>query len=68
MIATLLLMCQSSMLTCDKTSRVHELQKVCSLYPEYVLTAAFESLKLSGIVASTKLVRALLLLCGQMSH
>ena len=65
----LLLLLQSSMLTCDKISRAHELHKVCSSYPEPVLTAAFESLKRRGILSNVKLVNDIesnlsLLLCG----
>lgn len=51
-------MLQSSMLTCDKTNRAHELQKLIKSYPEPVLNAAFESLKNSGIVINAKLVNA----------
>jgi len=47
---------QSSMLTCDKTSRSRELHKLCKSYPEPVLTAAFESLKTQGIVSNVKMV------------
>jgi len=58
-----LLSLQSSMLTCDKINRSHELHKVCTSYPEPVLTAAFESLKSRGIVNYAKMVNTTELVC-----
>jgi len=56
MITMLSLLLQSSLLVCDKISRAREIYKVCSSYPEPVLTAAFESLKKRGIITYVKLV------------
>jgi len=53
----MLLLFQSSMLTCDKVGRAHELHKVSTSYAEPVLTAAFESLRRNGIIAATKMVK-----------